>query len=109
MVLPRLMDQTPGGRKMKRLGPYAVAQLLRNIIKTLGSGTYGTFVLVDWHREPAALKVANSASTSSSFTCNTRILSTLKGAGGTSLLLGVAHESQALLTNYKGSKNLEHI
>ncbi|XP_069191696.1 serine/threonine-protein kinase A-Raf-like [Procambarus clarkii] len=94
---------------MERLGAHDVAQLLRNEIKTLGSGGYGTVTLVNWHGEQAALKVANCADPANSFKREAQVLSALKGAGGAPLLLGVSHDSPALLTTYKGDTNLDNV
>nr|XP_045588819.1 serine/threonine-protein kinase CTR1-like [Procambarus clarkii] len=94
---------------MERLGAHDVAQLLRKKIKTLGSGTYGRVVLVNWHGEQAALKVANHASAAKSFKREASVLSELKGAGGAPLLLAVSQDRPALLTTYKGDTNVDKI
>lgn len=94
---------------MELLGFDEVYKLLKNKTKTLGSGAFGTVTLVNWHGEPAALKVANGPKALNSFEREVQVLSELKGAGGAPLLLGVSYDPLALLTTYKGSTNLDKI
>nr|XP_045605958.1 serine/threonine-protein kinase atg1-like [Procambarus clarkii] len=91
---------------MKQLNEDLVKRLLKYKTKCLGSGAHGEVALVKWKGKPAALKVANSPSSSETIASEAEVLSLLRGTGGAPLLLGVANEPPALLLTYKGGQTL---
>ncbi|XP_045587234.1 probable serine/threonine-protein kinase DDB_G0271682 [Procambarus clarkii] len=94
---------------MEQFNGEVASRLLRHRRKFIGSGAYGVVALVEWRREPVALKISRSSLFSKSFSREADILALLKGAGGAPLLLGVAVNPFALLITYKGSQTLQNL